>query len=55
MWEWLGYCALGISLLSVNMTRIKPFRWLHLLASSLYMIYGFLIQAFPIMVGGASL
>lgn len=51
MWEWLGYAALGASILSMNMTRMKPFRWFHLLASGLYLAYGIVIDAMPIMIG----
>ncbi len=51
MWEFLGYAALVASLLAINMTRMKSFRWLHLLASGLYLAYGISLNAMPIMVG----
>ncbi|NQX97702.1 MAG: hypothetical protein HRT73_07455 [Flavobacteriales bacterium] len=51
MAEYVGYTALLISLLSVNMNNMLRFRWLHLLASCIYFIYGFLIDAMPLVIG----
>ena len=51
MAEYIGYTALIISLLSVNMTNMLRFRWLHLTSSCIYCIYGALIEATPLIVG----
>ncbi len=51
MLEILGYAALAFSLMAVNKTNMKSFRWLHLLASSLYLAYGISLNAMPIMIG----
>lgn len=49
----IGYLALAISLISMNMTSMRRFRWLHLVASSLYLLYGLLIDEAPMAIGGA--
>ncbi len=51
MAEWFGYTALGLSLVSMNMTDMRLFRWLHLLASCVYMVYGLMISAMPLIIG----
>ena len=51
MIEYVGYTALGVSLLSINMNNMLWFRCLHLLSSSIYVIYGCLIGAVPLAVG----
>jgi hypothetical protein len=51
--EWIGYAALGVSVLSINMTKMLAFRWIHLLAAGLYAAYGILIDAGPIVASGA--
>ncbi len=53
MAEYIGYTALFVSLLSVNMSNMTWFRWLHLLASCIYFAYGILIEATPLAVGAA--
>jgi hypothetical protein len=51
MAEYVGYTALAISLLSVNMSNMVRFRWLHLSSSCIYCMYGVLIEATPLIVG----
>ncbi len=51
--EYIGYTALLISLLSVNMSNMLWFRRLHLLASCIYLVYGLLIEAMPLAIGAA--
>lgn len=51
MAELIGYSALAISLLSVNMNSMLWFRSLHLLSSCVYVVYGCLIGAMPLAVG----
>jgi len=53
MAEYIGYTALVISLLSINMTNMLFFRWLHLLSSCIYCFYGVLIEATPLIVGAS--
>ena len=53
MAEYIGYSGLAISLLSVNMTNMHRFRVLHLLASCIYMVYGLMIGAMPLVIGGS--
>lgn len=49
--EYIGYSALGVSLLSLNMTNMFKFRFLHLIACVIYLVYGILIDAKPLAVG----
>ena len=51
MGEIVGYTALTVSLFSMTMTSMKRFRWLHLSSSILYLGYGILIQAYPVIIG----
>ena len=51
MTEYIGYTALLISLLSITMSNMVRFRWLHIISSSIYLIYGYLIGAMPLIVG----
>lgn len=53
MIEVVGYIALAVSLLSVNMNNMLRFRMFHLLASLIYLVYGCLIGAMPIIIGAA--
>jgi len=53
MAEYIGYTALAISLLSVSMSNFLTFRYLHLLSSSVYLVYGLLIEALPLAMGSA--
>ena len=53
MAEYVGYTALCISLLSVNMNNMLWFRCLHLLASCIYLVYGVMIEAMPLVIGAS--
>ncbi len=50
---WIGYLALGMSLWAVTKRNMRAFRWLHLMASVLYIAYGLSIEAYPIAIGGS--
>ena len=54
MVSWLAYLGLGLSLLSMSMKHILPLRILHILSSSLYGLYGYFIEAAPLVVGAVS-
>ncbi|WP_158638490.1 GNAT family N-acetyltransferase [Metabacillus litoralis] len=46
--EWLGYLASLIVLISLLMSSIIKLRWVNLIGSSLFSLYGFLIGALPV-------
>ncbi|RXJ02168.1 hypothetical protein DS745_07165 [Anaerobacillus alkaliphilus] len=46
--EWLGYLASLIVLISLLMSSIIKLRWINLIGSSLFSLYGFLIGALPV-------
>ena len=46
---WIGYAASGIIALSMTMNSIVKFRWINLIGASTFAIYGFLIEAYPVM------
>lgn len=46
--EFLGYLASFIVLVSLLMSSIIKLRWINLLGSAIFSIYGFLIGAFPV-------
>ncbi|MFZ5967333.1 MAG: hypothetical protein ACOYVK_09185 [Bacillota bacterium] len=46
--EWLGYLASLIVLMSLLMSSIIKLRWLNLLGSGIFSLYGFLIGALPV-------
>ncbi|MFD3157563.1 GNAT family N-acetyltransferase [Haloimpatiens sp. FM7330] len=46
--EWLGYLASLIVLISLLMSSILRLRWINLIGSSLFSLYGFLIGALPV-------
>lgn len=46
--EWLGYLASLIVLISLLMSSIIKLRWINLLGSSLFSLYGFLLGALPV-------
>ncbi|WP_047985647.1 YgjV family protein [Ornithinibacillus californiensis] len=46
--EWLGYLASLIVLISLLMSSIKKLRWINMIGSSLFSLYGFLIGALPV-------
>ncbi len=47
---YIGYFASGIIALSMTMNSIVKFRWINLIGASTFAFYGFLIEAFPVMV-----
>ena len=46
--EWLGYLASLIVLISLLMSSIIKLRWINLLGSAIFALYGFLIGALPV-------
>ncbi|MFD1639892.1 YgjV family protein [Evansella tamaricis] len=46
--EWLGYLASLIVLISLLMSSIIKLRWINLIGSSVFSLYGFLIGALPV-------
>ncbi|WP_432661920.1 hypothetical protein R9X47_15250 [Wukongibacter baidiensis] len=46
--EWLGYLASLIVLISLLMSSILKLRWINLIGSGLFCLYGFLIGALPV-------
>lgn len=46
--EWLGYLASLIVLISLLMSSIIRLRWINLLGSTLFSLYGFLLGALPV-------
>ncbi len=48
----IGYLALGINLYSMSTKGEYKLRLISLIANSIYVIYGVLLGAYPIIVGG---
>lgn len=46
--EWLGYAASLIVLVSLLMSSVKRLRWINLIGSLVFAVYGFLIGALPV-------
>lgn len=46
--EWLGYLASLVVLISLLMNSIIKLRWINLVGSSIFSVYGFLIGALPV-------
>ncbi|GGA89890.1 YgjV family protein [Ornithinibacillus halotolerans] len=46
--EWLGYLASLIVLISLLMSSILKLRWINMIGSGLFSLYGFLIGALPV-------
>lgn len=46
--EFLGYIASFIILVSLLMSSIVKLRWINLLGSAIFSVYGFLIGALPV-------
>ena len=46
--EWLGYLASLIVLISLLMSSVKRLRWINLMGSLIFAIYGFLIGSIPV-------
>jgi hypothetical protein len=53
MVNFLGLLALGFSLLAMSMKNILFLRILSAVANFIYIIYGFLLAAPPLMIGGS--
>jgi N-acetylglutamate synthase-like GNAT family acetyltransferase len=47
MLEYLGYLASAVVLISLLMTSIKKLRWINLIGSILFGVYGFMIGSIP--------
>ena len=48
--EWIGYLASLIVLVSLLMSSVKKLRWINLVGSLTFAVYGFLINALPVAV-----
>lgn len=48
IFEWIGYVASLVVAISLVMSSIIKFRWINLLGSILFAVYGFLINAWPV-------
>ncbi|MCR1897631.1 YgjV family protein [Irregularibacter muris] len=48
--EWIGYLASFLVLVSLLMTSIIRLRWINLIGSGLFSLYGFLIGSFPVAI-----
>ncbi|MEO1050996.1 MAG: hypothetical protein AAFX87_10220 [Bacteroidota bacterium] len=51
MTDLIGYIALGIALLALSKKKLLTLKWWHLTSSALYIIYGTIISAWPVVVG----
>jgi len=50
MLEYIGYLASVIVLISLLMSSVKKLRWINLFGSLAFVVYGFLIKAYPIAI-----
>ncbi len=46
--EWLGYAASALVLISLSMSSIAKLRWFNLSGASAFVVYGYLIGAWPV-------
>lgn len=46
--EWIGYLASALILVSLLMSSIVKLRWINLIGSIVFALYGFLIGAYPV-------
>ncbi len=53
--EWIGYIASLLILISLVMRSIKRLRLINLAGASIFTVYGFLIQAYPVAVMNAGI
>jgi len=51
--EWIGYAAMGILMVSFLMKDIKKLRIINSVACILFVIYGFMLDAYPIVISNA--
>lgn len=49
----IGYLALGFGLVAMGMKRMVILRIVHMLSALTYIIYGTMIDASPVIVGGS--
>ncbi|WP_170148028.1 YgjV family protein [Marinoscillum furvescens] len=50
--EWIGYLALGFSLMAMAHNNIIKLRVLHALSAISYVGYGIYLEALPLIIGG---
>ena len=50
MLEYIGYLASVIVLISLLMSSVKRLRWINLFGSLTFVVYGFLIGAYPVAI-----
>jgi len=51
--EWTGYAAMGLLMISFLMKDIKKLRIVNSIACILFVIYGLMIDAYPIVISNA--
>jgi hypothetical protein len=51
--EWLGYLASVVVAISLTMTNIRRLRWINLVGSVAFSIYGFILGLYPVMAVNA--
>ena len=52
MIDLIGYAALIFNLISMTRSNVVRLRQISALANAVYVIYGFLISAYPVIIGG---
>lgn len=50
MYEYLGYLASVIILISLLMSSVKKLRWINLFGSLTFVVYGIIIKAYPVAI-----
>lgn len=48
--EWVGYCASALIAISMFMKNMTKLRFINLVGSLLFSIYGFIIGAYPVAI-----
>ena len=48
--EWIGYLASVVVAISLTMTSVRRLRWINLVGSVVFVIYGALLKLYPIMI-----
>ena len=48
--EWIGYIASLIVLISLVMSSVKKLRWINMIGSIIFAVYGVLIKSYPVAV-----
>lgn len=51
--ELIGYLALGFGLVAMGMKSLVPLRIIHALSAISYIVYGSMIGAYPLIIGGS--